>query len=71
MKNPWAKKNPLMSIWLSAANRSAGMARGVASASAKRHTSSAQANLAEQMVEIWTGVKPKTKRKSKAPSKRK
>jgi hypothetical protein len=34
MANPWFKKNPLMSMWLSAANAVAGRARGVASAKA-------------------------------------
>ena len=28
MSNPWTKKNPLMSMWLSAANAWAGAARG-------------------------------------------
>ena len=30
MKNPWLKKNPLMSLWLSGANKVAGAARGLA-----------------------------------------
>ena len=57
MKNPWTKKNPLMSMWLSGANRVAGSARGQASAAAKR-----------QAVDFWTTAltppKPK-KRKSR------
>ncbi len=32
MANPWTKKNPLMSMWLSAANAWAGAARGAAAA---------------------------------------
>ncbi len=32
MANPWTKKNPLMSMWLSAANAWAGAARGLAAA---------------------------------------
>ena len=36
MINPWLKKNPLMSMWLSAANRVAGSVRGQAVAEAKR-----------------------------------
>ena len=57
MKNPWTKKNPFMSMWLSGANRVAGSARGQASAAAKR-----------QAVDFWmsalTPPKPK-KRKSR------
>jgi hypothetical protein len=36
MANPWTKKNPLLSLWLSAANAWAGAARGVMTAAAKR-----------------------------------
>ena len=36
MANPWLKKNPFMSMWLSAANSVAGKARGQATAQAKR-----------------------------------
>jgi len=38
MKNPWTKKNPFLSMWLSGANRVAGSARGHALAAAKRGT---------------------------------
>jgi hypothetical protein len=34
MSNPWLKKNPFMSMWLSAANRVAGTLRGQATAQA-------------------------------------
>lgn len=36
MANPWTKKNPLLSLWLSAANAFAGAARGAMTAEAKR-----------------------------------
>jgi hypothetical protein len=36
MPNPWLKKNPFMSLWLSGANRIAGTMRGHASAQARR-----------------------------------
>ncbi|HEY0419875.1 MAG TPA: hypothetical protein VGC80_10180 [Acetobacteraceae bacterium] len=36
MANPWTKKNPFLSIWLSAANAFAGAARGAMTAAAKR-----------------------------------
>lgn len=41
MPNPWLKKNPFMSMWLSAANRIAGTMRGQATAQAKRQISAA------------------------------
>lgn len=41
MSNLWLKKNPLMSMWLSGANRIAGTIRGHASAQAKRQISAA------------------------------
>ena len=34
MKNPWLKKNPLMSLWQSGANKVAGAVRGQAAATA-------------------------------------
>lgn len=41
MANPWTKKNPLMSMWLSAANAWAGAARGVAAAEMGRQRKAA------------------------------
>jgi hypothetical protein len=50
MANPWLKKNPLMSMWLSSANAAAGRARIIASA----ETSKQQAELTKQTVRFWT-----------------
>lgn len=36
MANPWLKKNPFMSMWLSTANRVAGTVRGHATVQARR-----------------------------------
>ena len=36
ISNPWTKKNPFMSLWLSGANAVANRARGHAMAAAKR-----------------------------------
>jgi hypothetical protein len=36
MSNPWLKKNPFMSLWLSTANRMAGSLRGQAAAQIKQ-----------------------------------
>jgi len=41
MSNPFLKKNPFMSMWLSAANRMAGTMRGQVTAQAKRQISAA------------------------------
>lgn len=41
MANPWTKKNPLLSLWLSAANAWAGAARGAMTAAAKRQMAAA------------------------------
>jgi hypothetical protein len=41
MTNPWLKKNPLMSMWLSGVNRIAATMRGQATAQAKRQISAA------------------------------
>ena len=41
MSNPWLKKNPFMSMWLSTANRVAGTLRGHATAQATRQVKAA------------------------------
>ena len=41
MSNPWLKKNPFMSLWLSGANRMASTMRSQATAQAKRQISAA------------------------------
>ena len=63
MTNPWLKKNPMMSLWLSAANAAAGRVRNAASAEASRQ----QAKLTKQAVQFWTrawplAIKPKRRR---------
>jgi hypothetical protein len=63
MANPWLKKNPLMSMWLSAANAAAGRARSAAAAEARRQ----QAALTKQTIRFWTrawqaAVKPRRRR---------
>ena len=58
MSNPWLKKNPFMSLWLSTANRVAGSLRGQATAQAKRQ---AKAAVAEAM----SPPAPKAKRRVK------
>lgn len=71
MKNPWTRKNPLLSMWLSGVNALVGPARGRASAQAKRQASAAAVKAAKQMGEWWLAsvtpagaVKRKKKKRS-------
>lgn len=65
MSNPWAKKNPFMSMWLTAANRAAGTARGQATSAAKRQVAATQADMARQVVDFWSGKPAKTTARKK------
>ncbi|MDM0015832.1 hypothetical protein QTH87_25560 [Variovorax sp. J22P168] len=55
MSNPWTKKNPLMSMWLSAANRTMGSAKGQVAGAAKQQASAIQAEATRQIVDFWSG----------------
>jgi hypothetical protein len=55
MSNPWTKKNPLMSMWLSAANKAAGAGRGQATSAARREIGAAQSEAARQITDFWSG----------------
>jgi hypothetical protein len=64
MANPWTKKNPLLSMWLSGANALAGRARSAGTAEARRQ----QTRLTKQAASFWSGAwlagtKPKSKSK--------
>ena len=65
MKNPWGKKNPFLSMWLSGANAVAGAARSRVSAEAKRQTTAATKQAAKQMSDALTGKPPAKKRKKR------
>jgi hypothetical protein len=58
MSNPWLKKNPFMSMWLSAANRAMGPVRAQATAEAKRQVNAA-------ITKAVTPLAPQTKPKRK------
>jgi len=64
MSNPWTKKNPLMSMWLSSANKAVSASRGQVAAAAKRQVASTQAEAVRQIVDFWSG-KP-----AKAPARK-
>jgi hypothetical protein len=64
MKNPWLKKNPLLSIWLSGANAVAGSVRGRAQAEARRAVNKGL----KQAADLWTGgllAQPPKRRKKR------
>lgn len=54
MSNPWLKKNPLMSLWLSSANRVAGSLRGQATAQVRRQTQAAVAEATREGLRLWS-----------------
>ena len=67
MANPWTKKNPFLSLWLSSANAMTGKARSAGAAEASRQ----QTRLVDQATRFWTDAwfgttkpKPATRRKS-------
>lgn len=67
MKNPWTKKNPMMSMWLSGANTVLGSARGRATAEGKRQAASLMKKSTQQMMTFWSGglLAPKSPRRKK------
>ena len=54
MTNPWLKKNPFMSMWLSGANSVANSARGRIAAEAKRQSTRAVNHAAQDVFAIWS-----------------
>ena len=70
MKNPWLKKNPMLSMWLSGANAAAGAARGRATAEAKRQTTLATSAMMKATTDAWlTALTPASPAKKRAKTK--
>ena len=67
MTNPWLKKNPFLSMWLSGANAVASSARGRIASEAKRQSTIAVNKAASDMFTIWTDAMTA----SRAPKRRK
>lgn len=66
MANPWLRKNPFMSLWLSAANRLAGSIRGQATAEATRQVKAAARDAQAELSKPWaTPASPAAARKKK------
>lgn len=56
MKNPWTKKNPLLSMWLSGANAVTGVARNRGTAAAKRQARTEMNRGMKQAADFWSGA---------------
>jgi hypothetical protein len=56
VSNPWVKKNPFMSLWLSGANRVVNSARGRIGAEAKRQSAAAASRAGREVFSMWTGM---------------
>jgi hypothetical protein len=54
MSNPWLKKNPFMSIWLTAASRIAGSVRGQATAHVGRQVTAAVTGATRESLKRWS-----------------
>ena len=69
MSNPWLKKNPFMSMWLSGANSVAGSARGAFTAEAKRQSTAAITQATSEMFGARTVARrsPAKRKKSRFP----
>jgi len=59
MANPWLKKNPFLSMWLSMAHRAAGTVLGQATAQARRQV---KAVIADATAPPASKAKPRRKR---------
>lgn len=56
MANPMMKKNPMMSMWLSAANAWMGAGRGLWTAEIERWQRTMMTEATRQLVDFWTGA---------------
>jgi hypothetical protein len=62
MANPWSKKNPFLSMFLSGANAASGRARGLWMQQARRNQTTAVKQAVRSWMELWTPASG-TKRK--------
>lgn len=53
MANPWLKKNPFMSMWMSGAHSVAGTLRAKAASQAKRQAASATTKAIDDLAGLW------------------
>jgi hypothetical protein len=57
--------NPILSLWLSAANQMMGAAHGLAAAEMQRQAAAMQSEFERQVINFWTGdwMKPREMRR--------
>lgn len=65
MANPWLKKNPFLSLFLSGANAAAGRARSAAVAQGKRNLTSATRHATQTWIDLWIPDSGKKRRRRK------
>jgi len=65
MRNPWLKKNPLTSMWMSGANAVMGAARSRASAEGKRQAATMMSHGTKQVSRFWIDALMPSARKRK------
>ena len=65
MSNPWLKKNPLMSMWMSGANAVMGAARSRATAEGKRQAATLMSHGTREVARFWTNALVPSSRKRK------
>jgi hypothetical protein len=63
MPNPWTKKNPMLSLFLSGANAAASHGRGLLLRQARTNRTIAIRSATQAWIDLWT-PKPTRKRKS-------
>lgn len=56
MHNPWLKKSPYMSLWLSGANAVAGAARAHATQAVQRQAAASTRQLTQAVFDAWLGA---------------
>lgn len=65
MTNPWMKRNPWLSMWMSGANAVFGTARGTATAEARRYAKAMTANAVAETMRFWVSATTPARKKSR------
>lgn len=63
--NPWGKKNPFLSMWLSGANAVLGLSRGQMAAATRRQANAAITEGSRQVLAFWGLTGPVKNRPAK------
>jgi hypothetical protein len=67
LANPWLKKNPFLSMWLSGANAVAGSVRGKVTQQARRQGRAVARKATTTMLDAWTAavIPSRTRKKTR------